>query len=191
MNCPFSGKPCPHARVFHITEISDKGEVSSLDLCHLCGNELLSDQYDDENSLIAKKPKRKNKKTKGQKKYIETPEELYELFGLDGPFGPNANNYVRLDTPNCPYCNISFDDLNFYGKVGCSHCYEHFHDELIATLLACHNSQTHVGKQPKALVKYKNKEELKELIKLAIKEERYEEAAEFKKQLDELNDSAS
>jgi protein-arginine kinase activator protein McsA len=135
------------------------------------------------------KPK---KKKKVAKKYIETPEELYNLFGVNKEMVEDSNANMTpislLDYPNCPSCGLSLDDLNFYGKLGCAECYEHFSEEVIPLLMSFQRSKSHKGKIPKSFAKKKTKEELQDLINLAISEENYEAAAQFKKELDQLND---
>lgn len=104
----------------------------------------------------------------------------------------------------CNTCNTSYKDFLNTGKLGCSDCYDVFQDRINTVLKRLQGSTEYLGRkamknnQPEKgicnnIIKEKKdtKKEgaLEEQLKLAIKEERYEDAAkirdEIKKQKNE------
>ncbi|MCI7644286.1 MAG: UvrB/UvrC motif-containing protein [Lentisphaeria bacterium] len=48
----------------------------------------------------------------------------------------------------CPYCNWTLTQLQSSGKVGCSECYNVFHDVLARAIESMHRGDKHVGRLP-------------------------------------------
>ncbi len=93
-------------------------------------------------------------------------------------------------TGNCSNCGMSFTDIRQTGKLGCSECYKAFDTELEPTLRRIHGNSNHVGKIPvrggeKVFLK-KEMGELKLELQQAIKEENYEQAAEIRDKIKNL-----
>lgn len=99
----------------------------------------------------------------------------------------------------CDHCGMTYDEFVNTGKLGCSDCYDVFADRIDPILKNIHGMNRHVGRKGRLLEKGKkeivqNKKEevtkepkekselerLKEDLKKAIKEERYEEAAKIR-----------
>ena len=114
----------------------------------------------------------------------------------DSAFLPGFSTATIL---KCPNCGMSYDDFIQTGKFGCSECYDTFSERINPVLKNIHGSNTHIGRKSRMLnvnnktkrediVEKKNEEknensELKELnnvLKKAIKEERYEDAAKLR-----------
>lgn len=110
---------------------------------------------------------------------------------------PMFNEIKALKCENCGY---TFEDIAKTGKVGCADCYEIFADRLEPIIRRIQSSNRHVGRLGKVIdqridEKQKNKnqeksisklERLKEDLKQAIKEERYEDAAKLRDEITKL-----
>lgn len=116
----------------------------------------------------------------------------------------------------CPKCGLTYDEFAKNGKFGCGECYETFANKIETVLKNLHGSAKHRGRAPQRLAesttklteKCKNEkdeepnikhepvvdktmEEIDRLnadIKLAIKEERYEDAAKIRDKIKKLQD---
>lgn len=115
-------------------------------------------------------------------------------------FLPDYGNKKEL---RCNICNSTLDDILSTGRFGCSNCYDIFADQIDEIIKKIQGSNIHVGRIGKAVEKNnideENKEEfankenkdipklelLQQKLKKAIREERYEDAAKLR---DEIND---
>ncbi len=99
----------------------------------------------------------------------------------------------------CEECLTTFDEFLNTGFVGCEHCYNYFKEQMKSVLKDMQAGVTHKPRRLKnASVNIENKNytnendaqikilELQEKIKLAVAEERYEDAAKYKRELDGL-----
>lgn len=105
----------------------------------------------------------------------------------------------------CQKCGLTFDDFMNTGKFGCGNCYEEFENKIDPILKNIHGSNRHIGRignviegndlsensknkneineNTKKDEKAKYIEDLKSNLKLAIKEERYEDAAKIRDEI--------
>lgn len=101
------------------------------------------------------------------------------------------SNNKEID--RCPKCQISFGDFQRTGLLGCSYCYEHFSKSLIPTIKRVQGGLTHIGKIPKnasqEVVSKRKIDELKLKLKELITEEKFEEAALIRDEIQELKRS--
>lgn len=94
----------------------------------------------------------------------------------------------------CSHCKMNVNEFRKNGQFGCNHCYRTFEDVLENALKKMQPSNRHVGKIPKSiepLMEAKReamtlKKGLELKLKLAIKDERYEDAAKLRDQIKEL-----
>ena len=99
----------------------------------------------------------------------------------------------------CDNCNLKFDDFINTGKFGCAKCYETFERKIDPILKNIHGSNRHIGRLGSIKnISNKNVEEekkdkkeskldiLKQDLKDAIKEERYEDAAVIRDKIKKL-----
>ena len=97
---------------------------------------------------------------------------------------------VEDEQLKCEYCGMTYEEFKEKGRLGCSHCYDSFKEELNPLMRRIHGSFEHRGKIPKkaggALRVKREIEELKEELEKAIKEERYERAAEIRDKIKEI-----
>ncbi|MDE6659213.1 MAG: UvrB/UvrC motif-containing protein, partial [Eubacterium sp.] len=116
-----------------------------------------------------------------------------ESFFADTFFGnllgagiPSMN--VLSGVERCDCCGSSFNDIVKSGAVGCAHCYEKFADKLEPSIVKMHGKTKHVGKHVTYTVDETEKtaatvdtvQSLKEALKQAVKEQRFEDAAELR-----------
>jgi protein-arginine kinase activator protein McsA len=157
-NCPLTGKPCPHKRVIHVTEITEYVATQQHHLCVLCGSGLFE----------KKKP---------------LPPLLTSLFELI----KMATTPQQLPTkPPCPGCGITVQYIIKNSRLGCGRCYEYFKNELLPVLIQSHKNIKHVGKKPEFSNLEERIINLELQLKQAIEQEQYEKAKEIKIKLDML-----
>lgn len=109
---------------------------------------------------------------------------LYEL--LEYVIKHTAGGKVLMETipiqPSCPSCGWTLADMAKQARLGCGGCYEHFKRELMPVLMHAHKAIRHTGKHPKHKVPVVvSLEELQGRLVCAVREERYEDASEIKK----------
>jgi len=90
----------------------------------------------------------------------------------------------------CPACGFSQADFKKTGRLGCSVCYDTFSEGLASLIQAMHKGPTHVGKVPARLMKTMalnaRVKQLRKELDQAVREENYEDAAQLRDQLREL-----
>ncbi len=84
----------------------------------------------------------------------------------------------------CPECGYRFEELRQKGLLGCPHCYEVFHGQLLPMLQRFHGDPCHVGKQPLVLeprsALRREIAGLKQRLDEAVGREEFEEAARLR-----------
>ena len=114
-------------------------------------------------------------------------------------FMPLLNEVKQI---KCDSCNSTFDDIINTGRYGCPNCYDVFEDRMDPILKKLQGANRHTGrlgkisdnkvkyeesKENKKEEKHENKlEELQAKLKQAIKEERYEDAAKIRDEINKL-----
>ena len=101
--------------------------------------------------------------------------------------------YEQIENVVCPVCKTSLREFKSSGKLGCPNCYDMFREEISNILkriapFETHKQDTIIAKQVKAekLSKEDKIKQLRDEMKLAVSEERYEDAAKIKKQITKL-----
>ena len=114
--------------------------------------------------------------------------------------------FNSLKTLTCDNCGSSFEDIINTGKVGCKDCYSVFEDRIDPILKRIQGSDRHVGRigkiidnkidskieekdQKQEIVKTNEHDKLsklKEDLKQAIKDERYEDAARIRDEIKKM-----
>lgn len=138
---------------------------------------------------------------------IDIPSFLGTILG-DYEHTEFMPSFMPTKELQCDNCHMTYDELIESGKFGCSNCYETFSDRIDPMLKNLQGSNRHVGRkaggwetkeekgvtketvQNKSKIKTENQkvekdkvEELKEKLKQAIKEERYEDAAKLRDEI--------
>lgn len=106
--------------------------------------------------------------------------------------GKNTNEII------CSKCGLNFNEFMNTGKFGCSNCYDDFEDKIDPIIKNIQGTNRHFGRLGNVIegnvINNKNKEsindnkkerieELKQQLKQAIREERYEDAAKIRDEL--------
>lgn len=115
------------------------------------------------------------------------------LFGL-----PVWNNGTQEKSPatsqksaKCPTCSFTFRKFLNEGKLGCPQCYETFGKQLPLVLTKIQAGTTHSGKAPGKPNHHnewvqKQIDSTREQLQLAIHEERFEDAADLRDEIREM-----
>lgn len=119
-------------------------------------------------------------------------------------------NFGTLIEEKCNKCGMTYSKFSNIGKFGCQNCYDVFSDRLDPILKSIQGNNRHVGRKAKSLDseptenikfgsnKVSNKKEieeksyiqkLKEDLKKAVKEERYEDAAKLRDEINKLDNN--
>ncbi|MBT8038008.1 MAG: UvrB/UvrC motif-containing protein [Verrucomicrobiae bacterium] len=92
----------------------------------------------------------------------------------------------------CPGCGFALDDLKKTGRLGCSQCYQSFHNEIRHNLGGMHKGTSHTGRVPEGMLKAfqqrQHREQLQQEMDEAIQAEDYEKAAALRDQLSQLSE---
>lgn len=114
---------------------------------------------------------------------------------------------IRNQEVRCKTCGLSYNDFINTGLFGCSDCYDTFAHPVNSLLKNLHGSTKHIGrktnnvnedkkiKETHANTKTKDEnnatQDLQKQLDKAVSEERYEDAARIKAQMDELKQKGS
>lgn len=100
---------------------------------------------------------------------------------------PEVKPTSQDDPGSCPRCGVTLDQVVRNSRVGCSLCYDHFGEPLAFIIAAVQfgGENRHVGHVPESFKRssaesvdgIKFATELAQKIKIATREERYEDAA--------------
>lgn len=124
-------------------------------------------------------------------------------------FGDTGNSvlpgFTKTEELICDQCGMTYDDFINTGKFGCSNCYDTFGDRINPILKNLQGAEHHVGRKSKVTKTELNKldiekknetkqqekqvskiDTLKENLKIAIKEERYEDAAKIRDEIKKI-----
>ena len=90
----------------------------------------------------------------------------------------------------CAGCGWSLADFKQKGRLGCAQCYETFAEQLEPLLQRMHNATSHTGRLPgideAQLQRIQQLSELRGKLESAIREEQYENAAQLRDELKQL-----
>ena len=155
---------CPKAATLHITEIISEDQVEELHLCEDCAHKYLYE------------PNQKGNTKTGAGISAEEIEEA----------GAGVMNR------ECPVCGMKFIDFRNTGRLGCPHDYEEFKEELTPLLENIHGETRHCGKTPRRLPQTRQTQselvQLRKQLLTAISKEAYEEAAQLRDRIRQLEE---
>ncbi len=148
----------------HLTEIIDE-QMTELHLCESCA---------------------KNKSVEMEQQF-----GLADLLAGLSDLGKTSVSGVKEEIRiKCGACGLTYDDFKKIGRLGCSGCYDAFRKYLIPLLKRIHGSNKHYGKMPLSQAKpveLKSEiEELKTKLQKAIQKEEFEEAANLRDTIKDL-----
>ncbi|MGG0657165.1 UvrB/UvrC motif-containing protein [Rummeliibacillus pycnus] len=101
---------------------------------------------------------------------------------------PINNKQTIVQNESCPQCGMTYRKFLEEGKFNCPTCYETFKEQLPQVLKRLHNGATeHIGKVPGSINEsYQTKRQIEALrqdMKVAVEEERFEDAANIRDQV--------
>jgi protein arginine kinase activator len=121
-----------------------------------------------------------------------TPQSL--LSNLVGPTPEGADAGPAADL-KCPHCGLTYGEFRQRGRLGCAEDYKLFHAGLVELLERIHGSSQHIGKIPDSEGDHLKLEreilEQKRELTRAIHREEYEQAAEIRDRIRELEERQS
>jgi protein arginine kinase activator len=118
-----------------------------------------------------------------------------ESYGLGDLVAGLIDNAAQTESEHlgkvtCPACGFEYSNFKKVGRFGCAECYNAFEKQLIPLLRQLHGSTRHRGKTPqgvgpKAAIRQELMD-LKDKLAQAVAEEKYEEAANIRDRIREL-----
>ncbi|MBO5954806.1 MAG: UvrB/UvrC motif-containing protein [Clostridia bacterium] len=101
--------------------------------------------------------------------------------------------FEQVENVVCPVCKTTLREFKSTGKLGCPNCYDMFREEISNIIKRIAPFETHkqdaIKTKPTKVEKPSKEEQIKALreqMKQAVSEERYEDAAKIKKQITKL-----
>ena len=171
--CPLTGQLCFNEKTQEVP-FTINGQPSKTHICNICATQIVIQQNIWQNflrttfvilgidKLIAADEMKQVISTIKNKQELDTFIEEVKARNAQSP---------------CPKCNMDIHSLMSSGRIGCANCYSHFADFIRTLVMKVQNkATTHIGKKPKD-TSGGNMEILKQELEMAIKEEKYEEAA--------------
>jgi protein arginine kinase activator len=158
MATPLKCDFCAQPATVHFTQINNN-KVHNVDLCEDCA----------------------------KKKGVTNPGgfSLADLLLKAAP-GPEAS----APGIRCEQCGFTQNDFKKHGRFGCPACYDAFKGMLEPLLDGMHKGTKHAGKVPQAAVDRKSLYDRMSKLELeltdAIKAERYEEAARYRDEINQM-----
>jgi len=128
--------------------------------------------------------------------YINSGESLFDI-------GSILNDFISIPNPKttskevrrCPVCSTSYDEFRSTGLLGCDKCFESFSNIIESSLSQIQPSTTHKGslrsEDGEKIRKENYLSELKDNLKKAIIDERYEDAAVIRDKIKKLEEEAN
>ena len=150
MNCPLTGKPCNHDKNVHFVQNTHDNKIDTM-ICDQCTQANIIFQ-----TLLTT--------------------NLFQIFKN----APTDKHAIHNDSGViCSGCNCSLQEIRLMGRLGCPKCYETFREYLEPVLQRAHGSLIHNGKTIKSNKQFifHSIEDLKNKLKLAVKDEKYEDAS--------------
>ena len=109
-----------------------------------------------------------------------------DMFSIFSDFLP----FEKVSNVSCPVCKLTMREFKNSGKLGCPNCYETFREEISKIIKRIAPNERHkqesISKPKKTENKAQNISSLREEMRVAVAEERYEDAAKIKKQIQKL-----
>jgi len=125
------------------------------------------------------------------KKYLYEPQPKPGAPKSDG--GSEGDDVDALGDKQCEVCGLKFVEFRNNGRLGCSHDYDSFKEDLLPLLESVHGDVKHVGKVPRRLPKadkaHVELTSLRRKLQQAVTDEAYEEAARLRDRIRELEET--
>lgn len=100
------------------------------------------------------------------------------------------------EPPDCEFCGLRLEDFKKTGRLGCSHCYVTFEEHLRSLFRQLHGGTQHVGKvylppDPTEAERADQLNRLRRKLESAVQREEFEQAAQIRDQIHELEGATS
>lgn len=137
--------------------------------------------------------------------HFKMPINLSSFLGefLEDSMEETFPSLQKIEEPTCKECGMTYEEFIHTGKFGCENCYETFSERISPILKNIQGANHHVGRKLKweqgtpihhkkiepVKIKKEEKNQLEELqieLKKAIREERYEDAANIRDNIKKL-----
>lgn len=126
-----------------------------------------------------------------QEEPISLQQFISNWFG--SPVQQSFQNKQPQQTLSCPKCNFTYRQFLKQGKFGCAECYQVFYEHLPAIFEKLHGGTEHVGQITQTANETEQViqqiEALRQQIREAIEQERFEDAAQIRDQIKVLQTS--
>lgn len=153
---------CAKPATLHITEVLGDERFEELHLCEECA-----------------------------KKYLYEPAQALQSAKKGSGKSVSADDLpADVGAKQCDVCGIKFVEFRNTGRLGCSHDYDAFRDELLPLLESIHGDTKHHGKSPRRAPKARSSHaeltQLRKQLQQAVHDEKYEEAARIRDRIRQL-----
>lgn len=133
---------------------------------------------------------------------VDLCEACAQAKGVTDPAGFSLSDLLVNDSlaggedetsRKCPACGLAQQDFKKHGRFGCPSCYETFESMVTPMLGNMHKGTAHQGKTPRKVLArrsvYDRLTKLEGELTIAIKSERYEDAARYRDEIRQFQDS--
>lgn len=183
MMCPLSGQPCNQPKNIHVTEMVN-GQYNEMNLCHQCAGMFVQPGMPMMQQLGMMPPSMPELK----QEFISPMELLTNpKLILAAIFQKVQEARRAAKEVHCPSCGTSMAQIAESSRLGCAECYRAFPQLVQVIKVAQDGHLKHVGKRPKNREVGVSLDQLKKNMELAVKEERYEEAAKLRDEIKKLS----
>lgn len=172
MVCQECGK---RPATLHFTKIVN-GEKSEFRICEHCARE-------------------KGESIQGTANGFSIHNLLSGLLDFDQAGSASVLGKKPIQALQCERCGLTYSQFSKVGRFGCSDCYQQFSERLDPLFRRVHGTTVHAGKIPKrsgGRIQYKREiGQLKTKLQQLIEQEEFEQAAELRDQIRELEKKIS
>lgn len=153
---------CGKLATVHLTQIINN-KIQKIDLCEECA----------------------------QKKGVTDPSgfSLADLLSKNIEVGPGGSEHHHSPLV-CEQCGFTPQDFKKLGRLGCAHCYESLAPVITPIIQSMQRGPQHQGKVPQRVIDrvsiQREIDSLQRKLQEAVSEERYEDAAVYRDQLEKL-----
>lgn len=113
------------------------------------------------------------------------------LAGLLDVHTDNVFKESHIKGFTCDQCGTTYDQFKKTGRLGCNNCYIHFKEKMSSLVRKVHGNTHHTGKVPKRaggiIKKRREIHQLKHQLDEAINKQEFEEAAQLRDKIKEID----
>ncbi|MGI6497113.1 MAG: UvrB/UvrC motif-containing protein [Kiritimatiellia bacterium] len=121
---------------------------------------------------------------------MEALEEKLSGLLFHAIFDAVGGDLAAMSDIHCPKCGLTRVQYRKEGRLGCPACYRAFGAEFASMIQGMHRGTVHVGKIPASVSCKREADRVAAKLRLAVKEQRYEDAARLRDRLRQLRPDA-